>query len=82
VRDEFDLSACDKLKAPSSISFSALSENEMKQLGCVPVRSSTVREVFNLSASHNCTAASPPIPLSALRENEMKQQVCYSVVLV
>jgi hypothetical protein len=57
VRDEFDLSASDKLKAASApMSLSVMNENEAKQHVCLLLRSNSVRDVFDLSASDNMMA--------------------------
>jgi hypothetical protein len=78
VRDEFDLSASDKLIPPSvPISLSELSENEIL-VTSLQQSSSEVRVEFNLSTSDNSSAPSLPIILSVLSENEMKQRFYYS----
>jgi hypothetical protein len=51
-----------------------MSENEMA-ISLLQLRSSKVREIFDLSASDNMSIPSAPILLSVLSENVMKQLV-------
>jgi hypothetical protein len=57
VRDVFILSASANLATPSNpILISTVSENEMKASMVLQLRSSEVREVFDLSTSNNLLA--------------------------
>jgi hypothetical protein len=67
VRVVFDLSASNKLLAPSPIPFSVLTEM-MQQMQSVPLRLTEVRDEFRSNASANLITPSSPILFPTLSE--------------